>query len=127
MYGAEYEMSDNRNSPFLTTNNAGGSFLNLNPPCVACRTQGRSQQIMIPGLTNCPSGWKFQYRGYLVSAHKLHRKMDYLCLDEAPEVLPSSYRDENGALLYVVEVACGALPCPPFVAGNEVACVVCVM
>lgn len=127
LYGAEYEMRDGTNSPFLTSNNGGRTLFNLNPPCVLCRTLAKSQQMMIPGRTDCPPDWKFQYRGYLVTAHRSHRKMDFMCLDEAPEATSSSHRDENGATLYVVEAACGSLPCPPFVAGNEIACVVCVL
>ena len=35
--------------------------------------------------------------------------------------------DQNGRLLYAVEASCHAnsLPCPPYVQGREIACVVC--
>ena len=49
----------------------------------------------------------------------------YVCLDGDPEVRAGGGADMNGALFYNTEAACGSLPCPPFVQGREITCVVC--
>lgn len=125
IHGVEYEMQQS-NSPFLTTNNGGSQLLNTNAPCSLCQVTGSSTQIMLPARKDCPAGWHLQYRGYLVTSHRSNHKKDYICLDEAPEAIHGSHRNDNGALLYPVEVVCGSLPCPQYVNGWEIACVVCV-
>ena len=54
-----------------------------------------------------------------------HNYKDFICMDEEPEGLRGSYANNNGALFYPVEGACGSLPCPPYVHGWEITCVVC--
>lgn len=125
IHGVEYEMQE-AHSPFLTTNNGDIQLLNLNAPCSLCQVTGRSTQIMIPARRTCPAGWYLQYRGYLVTSHRSHRKQDYICLDEAPEAIHGSHRNDEGALFYQVEAVCGSLSCPPYVNGGEIACIVCV-
>ncbi|KAL5009422.1 hypothetical protein ScPMuIL_013496, partial [Solemya velum] len=44
---------------------------------------------------------------------------------EDPERITGEGANEDGSLLYPVEVSCGFLPCPPFVDGREVGCAVC--
>src|SRR6218665_529951 len=125
IHGVEYEMQE-AHSPFLTTNNGDIQLLTLNAPCSLCQVTGRSTQIMIPPRRTCPAGWYLQYRGYLVTSHRSHRKQDYICLDEAPEAIHGSHRNDEGALFYQVEAVCGSLSCPPYVNGGEIACIVCV-
>ena len=54
-----------------------------------------------------------------------HNNKDFICMDEEPDVLRGSYADNNGAFFYPVEGVCGSLPCPPYVHGWEITCVVC--
>ena len=73
---------------------------------------------MIPATNKCPPGWTKEYHGYLMTSHRGHKHASaYVCVDSDAEVVPGSHGNTNGALLYVVESACGALPCRP--------CVVC--
>ena len=123
LYGAEYESAD---APIFSLHNNGGhSLQNLDPLCAMCFVPNRSAQIMIPAKQTCPEGWTMEYRGYLVTHVNIHSLKDFVCLDEAPEGLTGSYADLNGALFYPVEGVCGSLPCPPYVNGWELACVVC--
>ena len=99
-----------------------------NVPCVVCQSVGRITALRIPGRTECYKGWTKEYSGYLMGAHWNHKKSsDYTCVDGDPEVVQGSARDQNGHLLYFVETSCykDALPCPPYVNGREIACVVC--
>ena len=125
--GVEYE-SGIAPPVFSPENNGFLSLLNLSPPCAVCHSSIRSAQMMFPAMTTCPPGWTLEYEGYLVSSHRDHRRSSYMCLDSAPEAIQGSSGNTNGALIYPVEVSCGyALPCPPYVNGYEVACVVCTM
>ena len=104
-----------------------GKDLNQNDaPCAVCETQWRSRRLMVPGRTTCYDGWTKEYWGYLMSGHYQHAKnSDHYCVDAAPQGLPGGHGNENGYLLYFVEVRCGALKCPPYIKGREVPCVVC--
>ena len=60
--------------------------------------------------------------------HHSHKKSsDYTCVDSDPETIPGLGHGQNGHLVYFVEANCGsaALPCPPYVHGREIGCVVC--
>ena len=99
-------------------------------PCSVCRTLQASTSLMIPGVTQCPVGWQFQYRGYLMSERFDHGKAEYLCVDADAE--PSRHGGQNmpgvlpeGMALYPVEAQCGSLPCAPYVMNREMTCVVC--
>ena len=51
---------------------------------------------------------------------------EYICVSLGMEAVPGGSAGTNGGLLYVVEVDCGyALPCPPYMEGYELSCVVC--
>ena len=82
---------------------------------------------MIPGRKTCHGkGWTKEYWGYLVTGHYKHtHQIDYVCVDEAPEGDPKGATNSNGALLYVVQAVCGSLPCPDYINGRELTCVVC--
>ena len=116
---------------FSLENNGGQSLMHLSPPCVVCHVSDRSTKIMVPAMTNCPAGWTKEYGGYLVSQSTStgipFYRSTYVCLDQAPEVLPSMAGNTDGALFYVVEGDCGSisLPCPPYIDGYEITCVVC--
>ena len=111
---------------FSLENNGGQSLRDLSAPCVVCHVSTRSIQIMIPAMVNCPTGWTKEYGGYVVSHGQIHTRTKFVCLDKAPEAVPGSGGNLNGALFYVVEAQCGvSLDCPPYIDGYEISCVVC--
>ncbi|KAI8489333.1 hypothetical protein Bbelb_330720 [Branchiostoma belcheri] len=120
MYGAEYEI--NPNAPAYDR----ATLHDRDVPCAVCYSLSRRSQLMIPARTTCPDGWTREYGGYLMAAYHGHAARSvFVCMDGEPEVLPGGERDQNGALFYLVEARCGALPCPPYVEGRELPCVVC--
>ena len=52
-------------------------------------------------------------------------KKMFVCLDDDPETIQGGAADLNGALFYLTEARCGPLPCPNYVDGRELTCVVC--
>ncbi|XP_072024569.1 uncharacterized protein [Amphiura filiformis] len=97
-------------------------------PCAVCRVIGRSSQLMIPAKTTCPADWTSEYRGYMMSAYYDHNhQKEYVCVDENAEARLGTSSYAGGAFMYPVEASCGdrGLPCLPYVAGNELACVIC--
>ncbi|XP_060595584.1 uncharacterized protein LOC132749718 isoform X3 [Ruditapes philippinarum] len=120
MYGTEYE--DNYESTF---NPFSVHRDNEDAPCVVCRSQ-RATTVMIPARTSCYNGWHLEYTGYLMTMSRAyHSSSEYICVDKDPEVTAHGSTDKDGNLLYIVEAACGSLPCLPYVDGRELACVVC--
>ncbi|XP_052834217.1 uncharacterized protein LOC128251410, partial [Octopus bimaculoides] len=53
------------------------------------------------------------------NAKSLHDHNVPCAVDYAPEADPAGYRDDDGVRLYFVQAACGSLPCPPYVNGQE--------
>ena len=83
------------------------------------------------GYASCPTGWKSEYVGFLMSNHYGQTKSQFLCVDQAPETA-GALNDDNGNLWYSVEAVCGSLPCTttsaiagPYVQNREIHCVVC--
>ena len=106
--------------------NYAGNLLNNNVPCAVCHVTERHVKVMIPARKQCPAGWTREYGGYLTTSHHQHQRTTFECMDEAPEVIEGVGRDENGALFYTVEGDCGySLPCPNYVEGWALTCVVC--
>ena len=94
-------------------------------PCAVCETPCPIT-YMFPGRITCLPGWTVQYAGYLVSGYHGHsNNKDYECLDSAPEAVPKGNTNDDQSIVYLVEAKCGSLPCPPYVEGREIACVVC--
>ena len=101
-------------------------------PCVACETQQRASQIMIPAATLCPSDdWILEYKGYLMTSAThvgsnddsviikgKHSRDSYVCVDGKAEAIPSPAVGDwiEGVTLYAVSASCtgpGALKnCP---------------
>ena len=85
----------------------------------------------LQGLCNtmshrCPSGTTEQYKGYLsVGNYGSAAASEYLCLDSNPEDRPGSSGSQSGAWFDHTAAVCGTLPCPPYVSGKAVTCVVC--
>ena len=101
------------------------SLLNNDAPCAVCHVDGRGEHLMIPGQRSCPQDWTKEYEGLLVTDHYQHQKATYVCLDGNPEQIIRGSENKDGGLFYTVQGACGSLPCPPYVGGYEIACVVC--
>ena len=112
VYGSEYEF------PVVGTHDH-------NVPCAVCAVSTREMVLMIPAKTSCPTSWTREYYGYLMSEHISHRRTNYECVDRAPESLPGSQADTNGALFYPVEANCNGMACPPYNNYKELNCVVC--
>jgi len=80
--------------------------------------------FVAPARTQCPDGWTTKYAGYLVSDrnHERHKRSNYICLDEAPEVAVGE--TVHQALIYPDEVQCGSLPCSVYPTGRELTCII---
>ncbi|XP_022110568.1 uncharacterized protein LOC110990077 isoform X2 [Acanthaster planci] len=120
LYGTEYRVGTF--DPFSHVNT---EFLNNHAvPCAVCRLVHKTK-LLYPAKLSCPSGWMKEYSGFLMAGYYAHGRTKALCVDEAPEVVFGSSTAKYGALLYVMESACGSLPCPPYVNGREITCTVC--
>ena len=94
-------------------------------PCAVCETQFPLTH-MFPGRHSCFPGWTLQYAGYLIADHHAHSSnKKHECLDGSPEAIPKGNKNDDESIVYLVEAKCGSLPCPPYVEGREIACVVC--
>lgn len=124
MYGAEYDdraTGGTRESLLMEKNN-----YEKDVPCAVCHVQQRSSMIMIPGRSECYPGWTKEFWGYLMSGRNdLKAATNYYCVDADQEAIIGRGKDDNGFLLYFVEGRCGSLPCPPYINGRELTCVVC--
>ncbi|KAK3084212.1 hypothetical protein FSP39_010144 [Pinctada imbricata] len=118
LYGAEYE--------FYSVKDSRKSLEDHDVPCAVCKVNKRSSIMMLPARKNCYGGWNKEYQGYLIAGrYDNQRASQYICLDEYPISLPGGYKNQNGYLFFPVEGRCGSLPCPPYVEGRELTCVVC--
>ncbi|XP_029647856.1 short-chain collagen C4-like [Octopus sinensis] len=124
IYGSEYQLYSNEKKIFSYANSE--SIQDHNVPCAVCLTRQPAVVMMLPARTKCYAGWTAEYSGYLMTeGHAEKGRHEYVCVDYAPEADPAGYRNENGALLYFVKGICGSLPCPPYVYGRILTCVVC--
>ncbi|XP_029647712.1 uncharacterized protein LOC115221650 isoform X2 [Octopus sinensis] len=125
IHGTEYQLKPYLFNKLFSFANAN-ALNDHNVPCAVCLTRQPVVVMMLPARTQCYAGWRAEYSGYLMSSHPGHKgRHEYVCVDHAPEADPAGYRDEDGALLYFVQAGCGSLPCPPYVNGRELTCVVC--
>lgn len=111
--GAEYEQSP------ITSRNQH------NAPCAVCYNSIKHTIVMIPAKITCPSGWRREYYGYLVSEHINNRPTKYVCIDNSFESVPGSQNDVYNGGLYHVEASCYGMACPPYNNYKELNCVVC--
>ena len=121
MYGAEYEIGA-ANNLFKKDYKY---YHDHDPPCAVCHVDEHAGQLMIPAWKQCPTNWTTEYSGYLMSSHHTQKTSSFVCVDSSPDVQEGSSPNQNGALWYFVEAACGSLPCPAYVSGRELTCVVC--
>ncbi|CAC5405234.1 unnamed protein product [Mytilus coruscus] len=114
LYGTEYETN------FFRNNSQDEDM-----PCALCRNNGSSSSVMIPGRRTCYAGWNMEYTGILAAGSHGHSASNFICVDKDPEYIRSGKASDNGHLMYVVNVKCGSLPCPPYEENRQVYCVVC--
>lgn len=94
-------------------------------PCAVCKSS-KSSSIMIPARSTCYNGWKLEYKGYLMAVHYGHNgPQTHICVDTRPDFIPDGGKNNDEHILHLVEAICGSLPCPPYVNGRELACVIC--
>ncbi|XP_036366825.1 short-chain collagen C4-like [Octopus sinensis] len=125
IYGSEYQLQLYPTNKLFSFANAK-SLHDHNVPCAVCSTRQPAVVMTLPARTKCYAGWTAEYSGYLMTEHYSDKgRYEYVCVDYAPEADPAGYRNEDGAVLYFVQAACGSLPCPPYVHGQELTCVVC--
>ena len=109
----------------------GSAFNSLNDhtnvPCAVCYTLARSSKLMIPGDISCPPHWTIEYVGYLMTENDgSQRNTVYECVDETAEIPPNNGSVNLGARFTHVDAVCGdALPCPPYLFGKPITCVLC--
>ena len=96
-------------------------------PCAVCYTPSRSAEVMIPANTQCPGNWTVEYVGYLMSEWKgRSSRTMFVCVDKDPEIIPGLCGvNPPNIPFHLVEAHCNLLPCPPYDAEKELACVVC--
>ncbi|XP_071786073.1 uncharacterized protein [Asterias amurensis] len=122
LFGMEYEVASF--DPFSHEN---AEFIDQRDvPCAVCRLTNRGTHLLIPAKRECPQNWTQEYQGFLMSGlYSTEQRSQAVCVDEAPEVIPSSQASSSAALLYIMEINCGSIPCPPYVNLREVTCTVC--
>ena len=96
-----------------------------NAPCAVCFASTQASSMMIPARTSCPTSWRREYYGYLMSAHPSDRRTMYECVDISMEGIPGSIANTDGAKFLHVEADCNGMPCPPYNNYKELNCVVC--
>ncbi|PVD29533.1 hypothetical protein C0Q70_08784 [Pomacea canaliculata] len=111
LYGAEFESQDSHQDKDVV--------------CAVCRSS-RANNVMIPATTVCPAGWTSEYSGWLMAGYPGHNAAsEFICVNSKMEERTGSEQNNNGKLLYYTATVCGSLPCPPYVTGKRVTCVVC--
>ncbi|KAK3108966.1 hypothetical protein FSP39_019878, partial [Pinctada imbricata] len=120
VYGAEYQIGS------FKLMDSKNNLHDQDVPCAVCRVEDRSTVITIPARKTCYPGWNEEYTGYLMAGRYDHNAASqFVCLDENAVGIGGSQRNKNGKLFYPAEGRCGSLPCPPYVNGRELTCVVC--
>lgn len=117
LYGAELDTNDDAHVFSYAVNEQ-------DIPCALCKTN-RSAIAMIPARDMCYPGWIKEYSGYLMAGGSAYYGHNHLCMDTNPEFIPGGGGDDNDHIMYLTEGRCGSLPCPPYVNGRELTCVVC--
>ena len=96
-------------------------------PCALCHTTTKSTSFMLPGRYTCPSGWNMEYSGYIMSERTQNQRAgrrDTICVDQFAEAA-STRSSGNPAMLYLMQVTCIGLDCPPFNSQKPLTCAVC--
>ena len=104
-----------------------GSIWDKNAPCAVCHRQCNADAVMIPGTIKCPSSWRREYYGYLMTSADDYRRSDYICVEKKPQsVRGSAGHTQQASDIFNVEAHCsGRIMCPPYNSYKEITCVVC--
>ena len=124
-FGVKFKLDRNYANFLSTVNNGGAQFHDKPVPCAVCYVSQRSTSVMMSASTSCPEGWTQEYAGYIMSTSLIDHSSSYICVDQAPEVAHDGADDPRSAILTVVQVLCGTLPCSLYHDHWELACVVC--
>ncbi|KAK3085367.1 hypothetical protein FSP39_002217 [Pinctada imbricata] len=123
VYGAEYEPDDGSGKnlvPGLVPRSTDDQIA----PCTVCRLKLQREILMIPGTTECSTGWTKEYDGHLMAPRSDVSAGEFLCIDRKADIIAGG-KNSNQFSLYPTEAKCGSLLCPPYVDGRELTCVVC--
>ena len=106
------------------------NLLNHNLACAVCYTPTRVAMVMIPAWIHCPASWTNEYIGYVMTAHRDHHRLQYVCVDQNAESVPGEGGDSGDltASLYHLDTSChsvSGIDCPPYNKSNEITCAVC--
>lgn len=108
--------------------NKGKRLCNNNVPCIACVAIGRMSHLMIPGRTECFTGWTMEYRGYLMgSSYEQSPIHELMCVDSEPNYIIGRKKTKSAIFWSLAEVRFGLQHTPSDVNRRELACVVCTM
>ena len=119
IYGVEY-------FGHLLPNILPDSDRHMGVPCSVCETENHNQLLMVPAATSCPAGWTKQYLGYLMAERYTHASSsNYICVTRQYETMTETPRFQTSGYVATVEAVCTSLPCPNYVQGRELPCVVC--
>ena len=94
-------------------------------PCALCYTT-KSTSFMMPGRYTCPSGWSMEYSGYIMTERTGNRggRRDTICVDQDAEAATTK-GSAYPAMLFLMQVTCVGLDCPPFDSQKPLTCAVC--
>ena len=102
-----------------------GAAHNQDLPCAVCESR-KPAIIMLPARTTCFPGWAEEYTGSIMANYHSHAgPYNHICVDFQPDFVPNGGAASGQHVLYLIEAQGGALPCPPYVQGRELACIVC--
>ena len=113
----------------VRSRNINGPQDNHGVSCAVCRTES-SLEIMVPGSYECPTHWKFEYKGYLMAQRDKHTTTEYICVDAySPGIANTTAtgRDRDQSFLSLVQYKCLDPSCGEYFTykHKELACVVC--
>eukprot|EP00164_Ancoracysta_twista_P001878 GFYU01002467.1.p1 GENE.GFYU01002467.1~~GFYU01002467.1.p1 ORF type:complete len:957 (-),score=279.64 GFYU01002467.1:133-3003(-) len=91
-------------------------------PCSLCMRKNAIATRMIPGVQECPPGWRLDYAGYLFSNHYVHQKGEHVCVTRDAEGHGSSRHHTHHGLMYPVETGENL---PKWREHEEIGCAVC--
>ncbi|XP_077866475.1 uncharacterized protein LOC144354682 [Saccoglossus kowalevskii] len=126
--GPQFDRGDIYNTQYYTTDGPFARQRYHDLPCAVCWDPDHSSTILYPARDDCPSDWRNEYSGYLMTARDNQYATEFVCVDRAGEILVGTASEAFGALLSWVEPVCNTaegLPCGPYVNGHELSCAVC--
>ncbi|WAQ93729.1 hypothetical protein MAR_006200 [Mya arenaria] len=119
VYGAEYEFDFHHDG---VSKLFGQNLNDEDAPCAVFKSP-RATSVKIP--KECFSGWTKEYKCLIAGDYQHASASEFICLDERPEMVVGGAVNINGKVFFLAEAVCGSLPCPPYVQGRELTCVMC--